>query len=101
MWYLVRSGPRSRAANTSGRLRLWSACSKKGLGRPPLLRRCFILSKAEKAQIQRARAPSIGEVEAARVNVVLDKVRATLKSGEYKRQDQLVERLLEEGFSST
>ena len=52
-------------------------------------------------KIQRARAPSIDEVEAARVNVVLDKVRATLKSGEFKRQDQLVERLLEEGFSST
>jgi len=32
---------------------------------------------------------------------VLDKIRATLKSGEYKRQDQLIERLLEEGFSST
>ena len=52
-------------------------------------------------KIQRARAPTVDEVEAARVNVVLDKVRATLKSGEYKRQDQLVERLLEEGFSST
>jgi ATP-dependent RNA helicase DeaD len=52
-------------------------------------------------KIQRARAPSIDEVEAARANVVLDKVRATLKSGEYKRQDQLIERLLEEGHSST
>ena len=40
-------------------------------------------------------------MEEARANVVLDKVRATLKSGEFKRQDQLVERLLEEGFSST
>ena len=52
-------------------------------------------------KIQRARAPSIDEVEAARANVTLDKVRATLKSGEYKRQDQLIERLLEEGHSST
>ncbi len=40
-------------------------------------------------------------MEEARANVVLDKVRATLKSGEFKRQDQLIERLLEEGFSST
>jgi ATP-dependent RNA helicase DeaD len=40
-------------------------------------------------------------VEEARANVVLDKVRATLKSGEFKRQDQLIERLLDEGFSST
>ena len=45
--------------------------------------------------------PTVDEVEEARANVVLDKVRATLKSGEYKRQDQLIERLLEEGFSST
>jgi ATP-dependent RNA helicase DeaD len=52
-------------------------------------------------RIHRATAPTLDEVEEARANAVLDKVRATLKSGEYKRQDQLVERLLEEGFSST
>jgi ATP-dependent RNA helicase DeaD len=52
-------------------------------------------------RIHRAVAPTVDEVEAARTYAVLDKVRATLKSGDYKRQDQLVERLLEEGFSST
>ena len=52
-------------------------------------------------RIHRATAPTVDEVEAARANVVLDKVRATLKRGEYRRQDQLIERLLEEGFSST
>ena len=52
-------------------------------------------------RIQRAQAPTADEVEEARANVVLDKIRATLKSGEFKRQDQLIERLLEEGFSST
>jgi ATP-dependent RNA helicase DeaD len=52
-------------------------------------------------RIQRGRPPTAGEVEEARANTVLDKIRATLKSGEYKRQDQLIERLLEEGFSST
>ena len=52
-------------------------------------------------RIHRATAPTVDEVEEARANVVLDKVRATLKSGEFKRQDQLIERLLEEGFSST
>jgi ATP-dependent RNA helicase DeaD len=40
-------------------------------------------------------------VEEARTNVVLGKVRATLKAGDFKRQDQLIGRLLEEGFSST
>ena len=52
-------------------------------------------------RIHRATAPTVHEVEEARANAVLDKVRATLKSGEFKRQDQLIERLLEEGFSST
>ena len=52
-------------------------------------------------RIHRAKAPTVDEVEEARANAALDKVRATLKSGEFKRQDQLVERLLEEGFSST
>src|SRR5206468_8141430 len=52
-------------------------------------------------RIHRAQAPSVNEVEEARANAMLDKVRATLKSGDYKRQDQLLERLLEEGFNST
>jgi ATP-dependent RNA helicase DeaD len=52
-------------------------------------------------RIHRATPPTVSEVEEARTDVVLAKIRATLKSGEYKRRDQLVERLLEEGFSST
>src|SRR6267154_624896 len=52
-------------------------------------------------RIQRAKPPTAGEVEEARANVFLDKLRDTLKGGEYKRQDHLIERLLEEGFSST
>jgi ATP-dependent RNA helicase DeaD len=52
-------------------------------------------------RIQRARIPSEAEVVEARENVFIDKLRATLKSGEFKRQDQLIERLLEEGFTST
>jgi ATP-dependent RNA helicase DeaD len=52
-------------------------------------------------RIQRGKPPTVSEVEEARANVFLDKIRATLKSGEFKRQDHLVERLLEEGFSST
>jgi ATP-dependent RNA helicase DeaD len=52
-------------------------------------------------RIHRAKPPTVSEVEEARANVFLDKLRATLKSGEFKRQDHLIERLLEEGFSST
>jgi ATP-dependent RNA helicase DeaD len=52
-------------------------------------------------RILRGRPPTVVEVEEARANVVLEKIRSTLRSGDYKRQDQLIERLLEEGFSST
>ncbi len=52
-------------------------------------------------RIQRGKPPTVSEVEEARENVFLEKIRATLTSGEFKRQDHLIERLLEEGFSST
>jgi len=52
-------------------------------------------------RIQRGQPPTADEVEEARAEVLVDKLRATLKSGEFKRHDQLTERLLEEGFAST
>lgn len=52
-------------------------------------------------RIHRARIPSPAEVEEARASAFLDKLRATLQSGEYKRHDHLIELLMEEGFSST
>lgn len=52
-------------------------------------------------RIQRVRIPTEAEVEDARENVFLGKLRATLQSGEFKKQDHLIERLLEEGFTST
>jgi ATP-dependent RNA helicase DeaD len=52
-------------------------------------------------RLQRGKAPTENEVEEARANTFLDKVRLTLQSGEFKRQEHFVARLLEEGFSST
>jgi ATP-dependent RNA helicase DeaD len=52
-------------------------------------------------RIHRAKIPSPAEVEEARASAFLDKLRATLQSGEYKRHEHLIEVLLEEGFSST
>ena len=52
-------------------------------------------------RIQRAKIPTVDEVHEVRASLFLDKLRATLTSGEYKKQDHLVERLLEEGFNST
>ena len=52
-------------------------------------------------RIQRAKIPTVDEVHEVRASLFLDKLRATLTSGDYKKQDHLVERLLEEGFNST
>src|SRR5258706_4079762 len=54
-----------------------------------------------KTRIHRAKAPTPAEVEEARAGVFLGKLRATLQSGQYKKQDHVIEVLLEEGFSST
>ena len=59
------------------------------------------IERYSNARILRARVPTEAEVKEARENVFIDKLRAMLKSGEFKRQDQLIERLLEEGFTST
>jgi ATP-dependent RNA helicase DeaD len=59
------------------------------------------IERFTKTRIHRARIPTSNEVEEARTNVFLSKLRATLQSGEFVRQDHLVERLLEEGFTST
>src|SRR5436309_11619829 len=59
------------------------------------------IERYTKVRMHRGKPPSAGQVEEARANVFLDKVRATLQSGEFKRQDHLIERLLEEGFAST
>ena len=54
-----------------------------------------------RVKIRRGKAPSVEEVEEARTEVFMGKLRAILQAGEFKRQDRLVERLLEEGFVST
>jgi ATP-dependent RNA helicase DeaD len=59
------------------------------------------IERFTKNRIQRGTVPSLAEVEEARTNVTLGKLRAVLTAGEYKRQDHLIERLLEEGHGST
>lgn len=59
------------------------------------------IERYTKMRIQRAKIPTLNEVEEARASATLQKLRETLQKGEYKKQDHLIERLLEEGFSST
>jgi ATP-dependent RNA helicase DeaD len=54
-----------------------------------------------KMKIQRGKPPTAGEVQDAKANAFLDKLRITLQSSDFKREDHLIERLMEEGFSST
>ncbi|MSU20372.1 MAG: DEAD/DEAH box helicase [Pedosphaera sp.] len=59
------------------------------------------IERYTRVKIQRGRPPTLDQVEEARASTFLDKLRATLQSGEFKRQDHVIERLLEEGFTST
>ena len=59
------------------------------------------IERFTKTKVHRGKIPTVTEVEEARANVFLDKIRATIRSEDFKRQDHLIERLLEEGFSST
>ena len=59
------------------------------------------IERFARTRILRGRVPTAGEVEEARSNAFLGKLRATLTAGEFNKQDHLIERLLEEGFSST
>jgi ATP-dependent RNA helicase DeaD len=60
-----------------------------------------VIERYTNMRIQRGKPPTAGEVQEARANVFLDKIRATLQNSDFKRQDHLIERLLDEGFSST
>jgi ATP-dependent RNA helicase DeaD len=52
-------------------------------------------------KIRRERVPSLDEVEEAKGNVFYEKLRATLEEKKFKSHDQMVDRLLEQGYTST
>jgi ATP-dependent RNA helicase DeaD len=54
-----------------------------------------------KLTIRRERLPSLDEVEGARANVFFEKIRATLEARKFVSHDRLVDRLLDQGYSST
>ncbi len=54
-----------------------------------------------KLKIRRETVPSLEQVEEARENVVFEQLRATLTTGDFHRQDRMIDRLLEQGFAST
>jgi ATP-dependent RNA helicase DeaD len=52
-------------------------------------------------KIRRERVPSLDEVEQAKGNVFIEKLRTTLEEKKFKPQDQVIDRLMEQGFTST
>ncbi|MDF9826385.1 ATP-dependent RNA helicase DeaD [Ereboglobus sp. PH5-10] len=54
-----------------------------------------------KLKIRREKIPSLDLVEEARENQFFEKLRTTLDAAEYRKQDRLIDRLLEQGYAST
>ncbi len=61
----------------------------------------YNIERYTKVKMHHGRPPTANEVVEARDNTFLEKLRTTLQSGEFNRQEHLIERLLEEGFTST
>lgn len=59
------------------------------------------IERYTKTKIRRGQLPTVGEVTEKKTDALLETVRATLNSEAGKAHAPLVERLLEEGFSST
>lgn len=59
------------------------------------------IERYTKSKIRRGTIPTIGEVEEKRTDVLLDRVRGAVESREFLAHVELVDRLLEEGLSST
>ncbi|HRE06427.1 MAG TPA: DEAD/DEAH box helicase [Opitutaceae bacterium] len=54
-----------------------------------------------KLKIRRENVPSLDQVEEARANLFFEKLRTTLDQATYRKQDRLIDRLLEHGYAST
>ena len=52
-------------------------------------------------KIRRERVPSLDQVEEARASVFIEKLRGVLDSGQFERHDQMIDRLLDQGYAST
>ena len=59
------------------------------------------IQRFTKSRIRRAKIPSAEEVEGKRATAFAEALRETLEKGDYKRHDELLDRLLEQGHSPT
>ena len=54
-----------------------------------------------KGKVRRERVPTAEEVEQKRTSAFLETLRETLEKGDYKRQDAVIDQLLDQGYSAT
>ena len=59
------------------------------------------IQRFTRSRIRRAKIPSAEEVEGKRATAFAEALRETLEKGEYKRHDELLDRLLEQNYSPT
>ena len=59
------------------------------------------IQRFTKSRIRRERIPTAEEVEGKRATAFAEALRETLEKGEYKRHDELLDRLLEQNYSPT
>ena len=52
-------------------------------------------------KVRRETVPSLGQVDEARANLFYEKIRGVIDEGKFEKQDRVVDRLLDQGYSST
>ncbi len=59
------------------------------------------MMQVARLKIRRESIPSLDQVEEARANVFFEKIRATLEAKQFFSHDRMIDRLLEQGYTST
>src|SRR6202022_1902635 len=59
------------------------------------------IERYTRTKIARQQVPSLDEVEEKRTNLFFERIRSALQSGTFAKESRIVDRLLEQGFSST
>jgi ATP-dependent RNA helicase DeaD len=59
------------------------------------------IERYTRTKIARQQVPSLDEVEEKRTNLFFERIRSALQRGAFEKESRIVDRLLEQGFSST
>jgi ATP-dependent RNA helicase DeaD len=59
------------------------------------------IERFTRTKIPRHQVPSLEQVEEKRTNLFFERIRKSLKQGEFRQETRIVDRLLEQGYSST